>query len=70
MLPISEEQIRWADVIFVMEGRLLDMLQQQFAAELDGKEIVCLEIPDDYQFMQADLMALLQERLHPLSGAT
>ena len=32
---------------------------------LRGKRVVCLDIPDDYAFMQPELVALLEKRVGP-----
>jgi predicted protein tyrosine phosphatase len=61
--PLSADQIEWADVICVMEKRHRAQLAQGFKRYLSGKKVVCLDIPDNYQFMQPELVALLQERV-------
>jgi predicted protein tyrosine phosphatase len=59
VVPLSPEQIEWADVIFVMERRHRARLGQKFRAHLRGKRVVCLNIPDDYAFMQPALIERL-----------
>jgi predicted protein tyrosine phosphatase len=66
---ITEELLAWADVVFVMDRRLARMLQRLHRKALVGKEVVCLDVPDDYQFMQPELQAVLLERLGPHLGA-
>lgn len=61
-VPISTEQLCWADVIVVMESRHQAKLRRGFAQALKGKRIVCLDIPDDYDYMAPELVALLQKR--------
>jgi predicted protein tyrosine phosphatase len=68
-VQLTEELLEWADVIFVMDRRLAKMLRRRFEPCLDGKEVVCLDIPDDYQYMQPELLSLLAERLTPHLGA-
>ena len=68
-IPLSAELVGWATRIFVMEPEHLAVLEQRFGERLDGKEIVCLGIPDDYAPLEPALITLLQERLSPfLSG--
>ena len=55
--------IEWADTIFVMERQHRSKLQKQFRTSLKDKRIVCLDIPDDYEFMDPDLVRLLEARL-------
>jgi len=67
-VEVTEELLAWADVVFVMEMRLDRLIRKRFAAALEGKAVVCLEIPDEYQFMQPELLAVLTERLTPHLG--
>jgi predicted protein tyrosine phosphatase len=62
-VQVTDELIAWADVVFVMERRLRKLLRQRFSEALEDKELVCLEVPDDYQFQQPELVAVLTERL-------
>lgn len=61
-IPLSSEQIAWADIIFVMEAAHRSKLSKRFGRHLKGKRIVCLAIPDDYAFMDPDLVRLLEAR--------
>jgi predicted protein tyrosine phosphatase len=67
-VQVTEELLAWADTIFVMQRRLVKMLRQRFDAVLLGKEVVCLRVPDDYQFLQPELLTILVERLTPYLG--
>ena len=62
---LSPEQIEWADLIFVMERAHRSKLQKRFRRHLDGKRVICLGIPDDYAFMQPELIALLEAKAGP-----
>lgn len=62
---LSPEQLRWADVIFVMEKAHRNKLSQRFKAHLGGKRVICLEIPDDYDFMDPALVRLLEAKAGP-----
>jgi predicted protein tyrosine phosphatase len=61
--PLSGELIGWADLIFVMEREHRNKIQKRFRSALDGKRIVVLDIPDEYEFMDAGLIALLRTRM-------
>jgi predicted protein tyrosine phosphatase len=67
-VQVTEELLAWADVVFVMDRRLSKLLRRRFAAVMEGKELVCLDVPDDFQFLQPELLALLTERLVPWLG--
>ena len=62
---VTAGHLGWADVIFVMERRHTDRLRAKFAPQLAGKPVICLRIPDDYQFQDPALLTLLRERLQP-----
>jgi predicted protein tyrosine phosphatase len=63
--PISPEIIEWADVIFVMERAHRNRLSKQFRSHLKDKRIVCLDIPDDYEYMDPMLIRLLEVKVGP-----
>jgi predicted protein tyrosine phosphatase len=58
-VPLSTEQIEWANIIFVMEQVHRKKMNAKFKAHLNGKRIICLNIPDDYDYMQPELIAVL-----------
>ena len=60
---LSSEQVVWADVIFVMEKRHRSKLARRFRAHLNGKRVICLDIPDDYAFMDPVLVQMLESRV-------
>jgi predicted protein tyrosine phosphatase len=57
------EQIEWASLIFVMEKAHRNKLSKKFKAHLNGKKIICLNIPDEYDFMQPELIKLLEAKV-------
>jgi predicted protein tyrosine phosphatase len=69
--PLSTELVDWADLIIVMEKQHRTKLQARFKQVLNGKRIVCVDIPDDYAFMEPALIDVLEARLArhlPFSG--
>jgi predicted protein tyrosine phosphatase len=63
---LTPEQIDWADIIFVMEKTQRIKLARQFKRVLNGKRIICLDIADDYTYMQPELVKLLEAKAGPL----
>lgn len=63
---LSLEQVQWAELICVMEAVHRRRLKQRFAAALEGKRVVCLDIPDNYDFMQVELVRLLEQKVGAL----
>lgn len=64
-IKIRAGHLSWADLIFVMEKKHLRRLQDRFSDEIAGKEIVCLHIDDNYEFMQPELIDLLKAGVEP-----
>lgn len=62
-IKLSHKLVAWADVLIVMERRHRDILRERFAAELAGKRVVVLDIPDLYGFNDPELVELLKEKL-------
>ncbi|MDB6122116.1 MAG: protein tyrosine phosphatase [Pedosphaera sp.] len=62
-IRVTEGHIGWADIIFVMEKRHKERMDSKFAEALNGKRIICLHIPDDYECMDPELIQLLKGRL-------
>ncbi|MBT2186428.1 low molecular weight protein tyrosine phosphatase family protein [Sphingobium sp. H33] len=61
--PLTDELVRWADTIVVMEAMHRGKLRQRFREAIDGKRIICLDIPDRYRFMDPTLIDLLEARM-------
>ncbi len=64
-VSLTPELLAWAELIFVMEPMHRDKLRQRFRAQLSKQRIVCLNIADDYAFMQPELIALLKRKVMP-----
>lgn len=62
-LRVSAEMIEWADAIFVMEAVHKKKLSKQFNGPLKGKRIIVLGIPDEYDYMQRELVQLLETKI-------
>ena len=65
-IRLSAEQLDWATLIFVMEKSQRSKLKHQYRQILAGKRVICLDIPDDYAYMQAELVSLLQRKVPAL----
>lgn len=60
--PLTSELVRWADLIFVMEKSHRAKLAKRFRADLRGKRVICLDIPDDYAYMDPPWSACSRPR--------
>jgi predicted protein tyrosine phosphatase len=61
-VPLSPAQIAWANIIFVMDKAHKNRLAARFKAHLNGKRVICLDIPVDYEYMQPELLKLLARK--------
>ena len=61
--PVTPELLQWADLIMVMERVHRSKLSAKFRTQMAGKRIVCLEIPDQFDYMQPALVQLLNARV-------
>jgi len=59
---LCAEQVEWAGHIVVMEKDHRRRLNEQFGELLKGKRVSVLDIPDNYEYMQPELVELLKRR--------
>lgn len=62
---LSSEQLEWADIIFVMEKAHQNKLSKKYRRHLNGQRVICLDIPDNYEFMDPTLIRLLENKVGP-----
>jgi predicted protein tyrosine phosphatase len=58
--PLTTELVAWADIIFVMERAHRNRLRKRFKASIKDARVICLDIPDQYEFMDEALVYLLK----------
>lgn len=64
-LQLSGDQLEWADLVVVMEKSHRSQLNRKYKRSVAGKRVVCLDIADNYEYMQPELIALLESRMRP-----
>ena len=62
---VTAGHLGWADLVFVMEKRHLSRLQAKYGDALAGKRVVCLHIPDEYEYMDEALIERLRGGVEP-----
>jgi predicted protein tyrosine phosphatase len=62
-IKVTAGHLGWADAIFVMEPKHARRLREKFSEALAEKPVTCLHIPDDYKFMDPELIGLLKANL-------
>ena len=60
---ITGEHILWADLIFVMEDEQEVSIREKFPDQTRNKKIFLLDIPDNYYFMDPELVDLIKEKV-------
>ncbi len=58
--PVTPELLKWADTIFVMEKSHRNKLAKKFKAHLKKQRVICLNIPDQFEYMDPTLVKLLK----------
>ena len=69
--PLTDDLVAWADFIFLMESTHRNMLRKRHARALDKQRVIVLGIPDEYDYMAPELVALLRDRMErwlPMEG--
>lgn len=64
-IVVTEGHVGWADILFLMEKSHLNRLRRKFPEAMEGKHTVTLHIPDDYEFMQPELIDELLAKVPP-----
>ena len=65
---VSAADLAWADVVLVMEDKHKSRLLAEHRALLLNKPLHVLDIPDDYRYMDPELVALLGDPVAALLG--
>ena len=58
--------LQWADLVLVMEHKHRERLLSEFPVEMRFKEIHVLDIPDNYKFMDPELIAEIEAAVEPI----
>ena len=61
--PVSGDLIEWCDIVLVMEKSHRNKVKSKFKDLLGEKRLVVLDIPDNYDYMQPELVKLLKNRV-------
>jgi protein-tyrosine phosphatase len=57
-IKVNQKLLIWADLIFVMEREHKRRLQEKFPSSILTKEVIILNIPDEYRYMDNQLVEL------------
>ena len=65
MVRVNQRMLEWADVVFVMDDRQCTALRKMFPGHPALDRVVCLDIADNYHFLDPELITLLRDRTQP-----
>ena len=60
-IKVSQKLIDWADVLFLMERKHLDIIKQRYT--LNQQTVIVLDFEDNYQFNDPELIEILKVAL-------
>ena len=60
---LTKELLEWADIIIVMEESHRRWISHEFPKQYMMKKILCLDIPDIYQYNQPELIDVLKMKV-------
>jgi predicted protein tyrosine phosphatase len=65
LVLVNRRMLDWADVVFTMDPGQRDDLARMFPTHPALARLVCLDIEDNYDFLDPELVRLLRERTKP-----
>lgn len=60
---LEAEHLEWADAIIVMEKHHSNFIRNKYPEYYKKKKIVCLHVPDNFNFMQPELISILKKKV-------
>ena len=66
--PVAEAQLKWADILIVMEDEQRSELSKRFPKLYMQKQILSLNIPDIYNFNSPELANELKEKMEEIEN--
>lgn len=64
-IKLMAKHIDWADLIFVMEKRHKQRIAEKFPEGIRNKQLIVLDIPDDYGYMDEELIESIKSSVSP-----
>ncbi len=59
-VKVTAGLLGWADMIFCMEKKHVRRIREKYPDIVCGKKVICLNIDDDYEYMDEELQELLR----------
>jgi predicted protein tyrosine phosphatase len=65
---LTEDLMDWADAVFVFDESQLEAMKRRFGKKDFGKPVVCLGLPDTFDYKSQQLVLKLTAKLEPYLG--
>ena len=62
-IKVTGGMIGWADIIFTMEKKHSKRIQEKYKEEIKDKKVVCLYIPDEFEYMDNKLIEIIKDKI-------
>lgn len=63
---VNSDDLKWADIVLVMEQKHRQRLMAEHSSEMRFKELHVLDIPDNYKFMDPELIEEIIAAVDPI----
>jgi predicted protein tyrosine phosphatase len=63
LVRVNKRMLEWADLVFTMDDQQRAALERMFPSHPVLDRLICLDIPDDFTFLDPALIKLLEERV-------
>ena len=63
---VTIRDIEWADLVMVMEAKHFQQLRKGFGDAIGRDCCIILDLPDEYEYWDSQLIALIQQSVEPL----
>ena len=63
---VTIRDIEWADLVMVMEAKHFEQLRKRFGDAIGRDRCHVLDIPDEYEYLDSELIALIQQSVEPI----
>jgi predicted protein tyrosine phosphatase len=67
LIPIDDVLVKWADEIVCVEKEVLDGVQSVLSDAIKDKRVVCLNLPDRFEWNGDELRALISKQYQDAS---
>ena len=62
-MKVTSGLLGWSEIIFCMEKKHMRRIKEKYSDIIADKKVVCLNISDDYDFMDRELVEILESSL-------